>query len=169
MTRALTRPASAAAVVLGASLAVLGATFAFEYLGGLLPCPLCIWQRYAHGATIMAAGLALAVARPGPAVALLGLAAASLLTGAGIAFFHVGVEEGWWQGTASCGGSQAPAASLEELRARLLAQPLVRCDEVAWSLFGVSMAGYNLALSLALALYAGLAAGRAIPSRAGER
>ena len=80
------------------------------------------------------------------------------LVGAGIALFHVGVEQHWWQGTAECGSTLPPAATIDELRARLLAQPVVRCDEVAWSLFGISMAGYNVILSLLIAAFAVAAA-----------
>ncbi len=78
----------------------------------------------------------------------------AFLVGAGLAAFHVGVEQHWWAGTAECGANFGPAGSVEELRRRLLAQAVVRCDEVAWSLFGISMAGYNFLLSLALAVFA---------------
>ena len=71
------------------------------------------------------------------------------LVGAGIALFHVGVEQQLWSGTQGC-GSNIEATSVEAFRLKLLQQPIVRCDEIAWSLFGVSMAGYNLILSLGL-------------------
>ncbi|GIR54019.1 MAG: hypothetical protein CM15mP62_14900 [Rhodospirillaceae bacterium] len=67
------------------------------------------------------------------------------LVGAGIALFHVGVEQQLWSGTQGC-GSNIEATSVEAFRLKLLQQPIVRCDEIAWSLFGVSMAGYNLIL-----------------------
>jgi disulfide bond formation protein DsbB len=150
----------AAALILAASAAVLAAALAFQHLGGLAPCVLCIWQRYAHGAIMVFAGLAVLLAQPQWRAGLLVLAAAAALAGAGIAVFHVGVEQHWWQGTAECGSTLPPAATIEELRARLLAQPVVRCDEVAWSMLGISMAGYNALLSLAVAAFALLAAQR---------
>jgi disulfide bond formation protein DsbB len=67
------------------------------------------------------------------------------------------VEQHWWAGTSSCGGA-AMATSLEALRAQVMAAPVTRCDEVAWSLFGVSMAGYNVVISLGLAVFAFVAA-----------
>jgi disulfide bond formation protein DsbB len=137
------------------STALLGGAFAFEYFGGLAPCVLCWWQRYAHMA-VMALAVVAAVAPTRLQSAIVVLAILALLTGAGIAGFHVGVEMHWWQGTAECGSTLAPSGSIEELRARLMAQPIVRCDEVAWSLFGISMAGYNFLLSLAAATYAGM-------------
>src|SRR5215472_1462100 len=146
-----------AAILLAASAAILAGAFAFQYLGGLAPCILCWWQRYAHMAAIVLAALALAASGRGSTklgwllVAATGIA---LLAGAGIAAFHVGVEQHWWAGTAECGSQIGGAGGIEELRARLLAQPIVRCDEIAWSLFGISMAGYNFLLSLALAAFA---------------
>jgi disulfide bond formation protein DsbB len=145
-------PRKAALFVFAASAVLLGGALAFQYLGGYSPCVLCHWQRYAHAVAILLTLAALALPRATPL--LLGAAGLALLAGAGIAFFHVGVEQHWWQGTAECGSAVSGAASIEELRARLLAQPVVRCDEVQWSLFGVSMAGYNFLASLALGLLA---------------
>lgn len=150
-------PRTTAALLLVASAAILGGAFAFQYVGGLQPCILCWWQRYAHMATIALAAIAVAASGRGSTrtgwllVTLTGLA---LLTGAGIAAFHVGVEQHWWAGTAECGSTLGGASGIDELRARLLAQPIVRCDDIAWSLFGISMAGYNFLLSLALAAFA---------------
>lgn len=146
-----------AALLLVASAAILAGAFAFQYLGGLAPCILCWWQRYAHMAAIVLAALALAAAARGSTMLgwlLVAATGIALLAGAGIAAFHAGVEQHWWAGTAECGSQVGGAGGIEELRARLLAQPIVRCDEIAWSLFGISMAGYNFLLSLALAAFA---------------
>ncbi len=150
----------AAALLLAASAALLAGALAFQYWGGLQPCVLCLWQRYAHIGVMAFATLALVAGRTQIGTVLLVGSGLAALTGAGIAGFHVGVEQHWWQGTAECGSAMGPAATVEELRARLLAQPVVRCDEIAWSLFGVSMAGYNFVLSLALAAFAFAAAAR---------
>jgi disulfide bond formation protein DsbB len=146
----------ASLMVLTSSAAILLAAFAFQYVGGLQPCILCWWQRYPYMVTIVLAliAVALAPARPPVARALLGLCAVVFLVGAGIAAFHVGVEQHWWQGTAECGANFGPAGSVDELRRRLLAQAVVRCDDITWSLFGISMAGYNFLLSLVLAVFA---------------
>jgi disulfide bond formation protein DsbB len=152
----------AAALLLLASAALLGGAFAFQYLGGLAPCILCWWQRYAHMAVIVIAAAAIAVSGRSDSGrgesragwAMVALAGMAVLAGAGIAAFHVGVEQHWWAGTPECGSQVGGASGIEELRARLLAQPIVRCDEIAWSLFGISMAGYNFLISLALAGFA---------------
>lgn len=148
----------AAIVLLIASAAILGGAFAFQYVGGLAPCVLCIWQRYAHGAAIVLA-LAAATGKNNRLTAILvALCGLALLAGAGIAAFHVGVEQHWWEGTAECGSTLGTSDGIEALRQRLLAQPVVRCDEIAWQMLGVSMAGYNFLLSLALAAFAAMQA-----------
>lgn len=140
----------------GVSLALLGGAFAFQYLGGLAPCPLCHWQRYPHAAAIV---LALgAFALPGRAgIVLLALAALALLTTAGIGAFHVGVEQRWWAGLDTCEaatGTVDPKKLLEDVRMG------PRCDEVAWSLLGISMAGYNALISGAAGLLGLVAAAK---------
>ena len=67
-------------------------------------------------------------------------------TSAGIGFFHVGVEHRWWEGTPECGATATPD-SLEALKAQLMNQPVVQCGDIAWEMFGISMAGYNFLLS----------------------
>ena len=125
--------------------------FVAQYGFDLQPCVLCIWQRWPHGVAV-ALGLAVWAFRDWPAVSLslLGLAiTAELITG-GIGVFHVGVEQGWWQGTAGC-GSTSGADSLAALKAQIMNQPIVRCDEVAFAFLGVSMAGWNVVLAAVLA------------------
>ncbi len=158
--RDLARLAPAAVLATSASL-MLGA-LAFQYVGGLYPCPLCILQRYPHVIAIVLSGLALGCVFAGwakPAPWLLGLAGFSLLAGAGIAVFHVGVEQGWWQGLPSCAGPGV-GESLADTLNQAKAGAAARCDEAPWSLLGISMAGYNAAISIAAGLFALWAAGR---------
>ncbi len=152
MTRFLFHPA----LVAGGGAAALAAAFAFQHLGGLEPCTLCIWQRWPHAGITVLAVLSLCIRGPWAAVPA-GLAGAAALAGAGLAGFHVGVEQHWWPGLASCAGGP-PAETVAELRERLLGAAPARCDEPAWSFAGLSMAAWNGLLSLALA---GLAAGAA--------
>ena len=150
------------ALITLASIAILGSALASQYWGGLHPCVLCLYQRWPYRIAIAAGAVALAlvVARQNKAAALVVAACGiAFAAGGGIAFFHVGVEQHWWQGTTSCTGIPTGGAeTLEEMRELLLSAPVVRCDDIAWSLFGVSMAGYNILASLALAAYATLAA-----------
>ena len=92
--------------------------------------------------------------RDGAPPALLALAALSLAVCAGIAFFHVGVEQHWWAGTSSCGATQDGPVSLSDLQGALNKPVVTRCDEPAWTLAGVSMAGYNMVISAWLAVFA---------------
>jgi disulfide bond formation protein DsbB len=145
------------ASLLAISGAVLLTAFLFEHVGGLAPCELCWYQRYAHIAALAAAIPALVFCRRnGISAPLLAASALALLIGAGLAGYQVGVERGWFQ--SSCAAS-ITGGTIEQLRAQLRAAPVVRCDEVAWSLWNISMAGWNGMLSLALgsgALYAAL-------------
>jgi disulfide bond formation protein DsbB len=131
---------------LGSALLLLGA-FAFQYVGGLAPCHLCILQRWPHGVAV-AIGLLILV-WPRRLLAL--LAGAVVLGGAGVGAYHVGVERGWWQGPSTCTAPAPGEMAPGELLDQILATPLVLCDEVAWSLLGISMAGWNVVLSLGLA------------------
>ncbi|MSP82501.1 MAG: disulfide bond formation protein B [Alphaproteobacteria bacterium] len=151
------------ALALGSGAALLVALY-FQYVEGLPPCPLCIDQRYAHGAAIAFALLAFAAWRHRlAAVATLSLVALADGAGAGIALFHVGVEQHWWAGPEECTGTVATGQSVEDLAAQLMAAAPVRCDAVLWSLFGVSMAGYNALLSAVLSIAA--ATGAALRAR----
>lgn len=143
------RPRLAPAIVAGGAVAALAIAFAFQYGAGLRPCVLCVYQRYPYGVVIVLAAASLLVDGRWRAL-LLGLAAVALLVDAGIAGFHVGVEMGWWEGTTSCGGGGG-ATTLEALKQQVMSAPLVRCDEVAWSFLGLSMAAWNGLFALALA------------------
>ena len=151
------------ALLLGASTAILGSAFASQYFGGLEPCVLCLYQRVPYGAVIVLSGLGLGLSGLAPPpkgviAGLVGLCAVAFLINAGIATFHVGVEQQWWQGTEACGAVGTIARTIEELRAQILAAPVVRCDVVPWSLFGISMAGYNVLASLGLFVASAIAA-----------
>lgn len=132
---------------------VLATAYAFEYLANLQPCVLCIYQRIPYAVAI---GLMLvaAILRKNSQFNLILFIATSVVfaIGSAIAIFHIGVEQQLWQGTPGC-GNFINTDSVEALRKQLLAQPIVRCDEVPWSLFGISMAGYNFLISSSLLLY----------------
>ncbi|EAP76093.1 disulfide bond formation protein B [Roseovarius nubinhibens] len=129
------------------SLALLVGAFGFQHLGGLPPCKLCIWQRYPHALAVLI-GVA-AVAIRGRLLPLLGLAAA--LTTAGVGLYHTGVERGWWEGPTTCTSSGTSGLSADDLFDKIMTAPVVRCDDVAWELLGLSMASWNGILSLGLA------------------
>lgn len=153
----------AVAFALAASVAILATALLFQYAGGHKPCALCHWQRYPY---VAAVPLALAgLAWPRGRAAVLVLLALAFATVAGLAFYHVGVEQKWWLGPASCGAAGFPGAqTLEQIKAALLRTPILRCDTPSWSLFGLTMAGYNLALAAALLFISAGAAWRALRS-----
>lgn len=140
-------------LILAASIA-LGTAFASQYWGGLNPCEMCWWQRYAYMTAIVpllpSALLRLTAGQRRVSLSLGGLV---FLTGAGISLFHAGVEQKWWQGFTAC-TAPISAGGLDDLRAAILAAPVVRCDDIPWALFGISIAGFSAIASLILALAA---------------
>ena len=149
----------APAVLLAASLGALAAAYTAQYGFGLDPCVLCLYQRVPYAVVVLLASGAMVLRHDLWRRLAVGLSGAALLAGAGIAAYHVGVEQHWWAGTAACGGVLTDVLTVDQLRAQLAAKPPASCDRPAWTLFGVSMAGYNGVVSLALAVVAFAAAG----------
>ncbi len=137
-----------AGVVALVAAAMLASAFAFEHLGGLHPCVLCWWQRYAWMAACVLAAIAWLGGATRMGAFMTALAALATLTGAAIALYHVGVEQAWWEGTAECGTPFDGEMTTEERLKRLLGQPVIRCDQIAWSMLGISMAGWNGLIAL---------------------
>jgi len=137
---------------LASGLLLLGA-LGFQFIGGLAPCDLCMDQRYAHLAAL-ALAIAAVIVRGRIGWILAGLALAALAVSGGIGVFHAGVEQKWWLGPTGCTGASLSGLTPEEATRRLMGTPVVRCDEIPWSLFGISMAGWNAIVSLGVALLA---------------
>ena len=116
----------------------------------MAPCSLCIWQRWAHVAVIVCALGWLVISQPIGASLRAGLIITALagITSVGVAGYHAGVEWQLWAGPAGCTASLSSGGSTADLVDSLLATPVVRCDDVPWSLFGLSMAGWNMLLSV---------------------
>src|SRR3990167_7757889 len=126
--------------------ALLGGALYFQYVVGLAPCEMCHWQRWPHIVAIVAGLLALA-SFAAPRLALVFV----LIATTAIGVFHVGVEYHWWQGPQACSGNIPRGLSAEQLKKYLFGARMVRCDETVWSLWGISMAGWNALLSATLA------------------
>lgn len=127
--------------------ALMAGALGSQYLGGLAPCEMCLWQRWPHYAAIGLAALAFVL----PQRALVWLAALAILISGGIGIFHAGVEYHWWEGLTQC--SQVPGSGGSgNILADIMKTPLVRCDQAQWSLFGISLAGYNAIISIGGAL-----------------
>jgi disulfide bond formation protein DsbB len=140
---------SSLVVLLGASALVLGTALLSQFVGGLQPCELCLYERWPYDAFIVLAILALlSGSAPLRSTALI-LAAVIFAASSALAFYHVGIEQHWIAGPTACTGdlqASSPEALLEKLQGR---EP-VQCDQVQWSFHGLSLAGLNLAVSLAL-------------------
>jgi disulfide bond formation protein DsbB len=124
-------------------------------LFGLMPCEMCHWQRWPHYAAVVVAALSFApLARPVQMLFVLFAAVLIAVSGA-IGVFHAGVEYHWWQGITACTAPVGTGDPMELLN-QALRRPLVRCDVPQWTLFGISLAGFNAILSLggAVAIFA---------------
>lgn len=142
------------------SLGIIGGAFAFEY-AGYKPCELCLLQRYAYYFVIPVSAVAFGLVYQGQiraAQLLLIACAIAYILNAALGGYHSGVEWGWWEGPTACTG-QSTMQSLMALDTSKLIESIkttkvVPCDKPAWTLFGISLAGFNFLISLGLATLA---------------
>ena len=137
---------SARHLALAVPVALLGGAYVSQYVFGLFPCEMCWWQRYPHFAALVLATIGLMQPRQKLWPLLAGIA---ILISGLIGAFHAGVEYHWWEGITGC----ATVAQVDgDPLAAILNAPIVRCDVPAWTLFGISLAGFNFLISTAGAL-----------------
>jgi disulfide bond formation protein DsbB len=135
--------------------ALLGGALFSQYVGGLHPCEMCLWQRWPHGFAILVAALAfLFPASSRNARLFTALAAIAIAVSGAIGVYHAGVELKLWEGLTRC--STNGALTLDEL----MKVPLVRCDQIQFTFLGISMAGWNAILSLGAASLIAMLLGR---------
>ncbi|HEY6254261.1 MAG TPA: disulfide bond formation protein B [Xanthobacteraceae bacterium] len=154
------RPITAAATavaILGAA-TILGAWF-FQYVLGYMPCPLCLEQRYAYYfaiplAVMVVLGESVGASRKVLLLALFAIAA-GMVWNTGLSAFHAGVEWKWWPGPRDCSGPLDSLSSPGGLLQDLQSIHVARCDDAAWRFLGISLAGYDVLISAALAAIAG--------------
>lgn len=127
------------------SAALLAGAFIFQAIG-YAPCKMCLWQRWPHAAAVVIGAGFLAFG--GRALIYLGALAAAVTSALGL--YHTGVERNWWEGPTTCTSGSIEGVDPEALLEQILAAPVVRCDEVAWQLMGLSMASWNALASLIL-------------------
>jgi len=152
-------PALTAALAITAIAAVtLAGAWFLQLVQDIRPCPLCLEQRYTYYAVIpLAVLLAIAAARGAPrAVLIAGLVIIALATlgNSGLATYHAGVEWGFWKGPTDCTGPILDLGSASTLLQRLDSVKVVRCDEVQWKFLGLSLAGYDVLISLLMSAIA---------------
>ena len=139
-----------------AAASLLAGAHAFEYFGHYPPCELCYTQRDVHWIALGIAlvGLVAAPFHPGVARSAAFVVGLAFLVSFGVAGYHAGVEWKWWPGPSTCTGAHVKAITAADMASLLgpTTTHIVRCDEAAWRMFGISMAGYNAIISLVLAL-----------------
>jgi disulfide bond formation protein DsbB len=158
-------PALVAALAVGLiAMATLAGAWFFQLVLDIRPCPLCLEQRYAYYLMIpLAVLVAIAAAKDAPrglVVTGLMLLALAALANAVLGGYHAGVEWKFWQGPTDCSGPVVDLGKAGSLLERLDTVKVIRCDEVQWRFLGLSLAGYNVLISLAMAAIAIWGAGR---------
>ncbi len=151
--------------VLVTSAIVMATVLLAQYWRGLAPCELCLTERWPWDVAIVIAFVATMVGSRAalPWVAL--FLAAVFVVGSALAFYHVGVEQHWFAGPSACTDTGTPT-TLADLKAQLMRQQPVRCDEPAWTFLGISLAGWNMLASLVMA---GICVAAFLGSRRGGR
>jgi disulfide bond formation protein DsbB len=159
-------PAAAALVIAAVGIAAILGAYFFQYVVKLAPCPLCLEQRIPYYVAIpLALAVALAARLRAPRLLVaagLGLLLLAMLIGAGLGVYHAGVEWKFWPGPLDCSGPIAGFGSAGNLLQQMQTTSIVRCDEAAWRFLGLSLAGYNVLISLALAAVAACGARAAL-------
>ncbi|KKN90503.1 hypothetical protein LCGC14_0228720 [marine sediment metagenome] len=146
-TDGILRKTSGLIAGLGSAALLLGA-LGFEHIGGYAPCTFCLWQRWPHLLAVILGVISLRIRLPW--VYIIGALAAA--TSAVIGIFHTGVERGFWKGLQSCSGNvDLTNVSPERALEIIMTAQVVKCDEVAWQMAGLSMASWNAILSFGLA------------------
>lgn len=135
--------------------ALLAGAWGGQLFGGLYPCEMCHWQRWPHYAALVLALAAFAMRGQPVSRSLVLLAAIAILASGAIGVFHAGVEYRWWQGFTQCTSTISGTGSAADVLDQIMAAPTVRCDAVQWSLFGISLAGWNALFSISGALVIG--------------
>ncbi|MEL0211095.1 MAG: disulfide bond formation protein B [Novosphingobium sp.] len=128
--------------------ALMGGALVSQYVFGLYPCQMCWWQRYPHIAAIVLAVLALTMKGKGSGDLAVMLAAIAIGISGLIGGFHAGVEYNWWEGVTACSTVAGGGNPLDAI----MNAPVVRCDVAPWSMFGISLAGFNFLISTAAAI-----------------
>lgn len=142
----MTRFAQARLAALLLPAALMAGALASQYIGGLFPCEMCHWQRWPHYAAIGLALIAFIVPEKPGRIAV-ALAIAAILTSGAIGVFHAGVEYRWWEGITRCSAPPVGGSSAD-LLAQIMATPMIQCDVPQWTLFGISLAGFNAIVSI---------------------
>ena len=128
-------------------IAPLGYALFSQYVQGYHPCEMCIYQRWGYVGAILFCIASLKYRK------LFKLSLLFLVLTCATAFFHVGLEQKWWEGFSTCSGAAEKGASLEELKNMILAAPAVKCDEISWTFLSLSMAAWNAIYTFCLSVY----------------
>ncbi len=143
----MTRFAQARFAALLLPAALMAGALGSQYVGGLFPCEMCYWQRWPHYIAIGLALLAFVAPERPIGRILVALAIVAILMSGAIGVFHAGVEYHWWQGITRC-AAPLTSGSHADILAEIMATPMIQCDKPQWTMFGISLAGFNAIISI---------------------
>lgn len=136
-------------LALTAPTALLAGALGSQFIGGLFPCEMCHWQRWPHYAAIQLALIAIYMRDKTIGTLFLWLATLAILSSGAIGVFHAGVEYGWWEGLTNCSTSSSAGG---DFLSDIMATPVISCDQPQWTIFGISLAGFNAIFSIGAAM-----------------
>ncbi|QLC22103.1 disulfide bond formation protein B [Parasphingopyxis sp. CP4] len=145
----MTSKGLAYALALFVPFALLAGALGSEIIGDLYPCEMCHWQRWPHYAAVPLALIALILRDKRAGTLFLWLAADAIFISGAIGVFHAGVEYGFWEGITGCATMDAGSG---DFMADIMATPIISCDQPQWTLFGISLAGFNAIISIGTAI-----------------
>lgn len=133
------------------SAALFFGALGFQYIGGVMPCEMCMWQRWPHRIAIVVAIAAALLPTKILRMIGAGLGALTMVRSVWLAVYHTGVERHWWLGPETCTSRGIDLSASEcGLLDPTCGTSIVLCDEIAWQMFGLTMANYNAIISLVL-------------------
>ena len=148
MTSGMTSLSRARLIAILVPNALLWGAIGSQYIGGLVPCEMCMWQRWPHLVAIVLALVAILLrGNPSASRGFIALAALAILVSGGLGAFHAGVEYHWWAGPAHCTAPHFTSFT------DLMTAPVVQCDVPQWTLWHISLAGWNAIVSLLSGLF----------------
>ena len=125
--------------------------FILQYEYGILPCKICIWQRWPHIFNIFIALIIIYTSSIPNYIMVLGLI--NMFLAFILALYHYGLEQNLWDNVFSCSGEiKFNDLSTEEILKNLNNTPIKTCEIEAWNFLNLSLTGWNLILTLFLSL-----------------
>ena len=138
-------------IVLITSVIAISIALIAEYFFEILPCKMCLYQRYPYYFIIIFSLIYLFTKKT-PLAWYYWIINFSFIIGLFFSLWHVGIEQKILPGLSGCSNIIEKTSSLKNLKEQIINQNVINCNEITWSVMSVSMATYNSLLLLILLL-----------------